>query len=148
MRAAGKSANAFAALREESAVLRQKEKKERALERKALVEANAERIHHTVPISVAMTMQHGYSWADISDDDEEDCGTASKLPGKQEENLEAYLSSSDEEASIEEEEGDEEDGNIDRISRVEQFDGDDCYPRLGDGRLNKLQENGTTQGNE
>lgn len=105
MRAAGKRTNAFAALREESAILKQKAKKERALERRARKEADAEQRASAAPVVaqvvVPVAVQTGLSWADIYDDDDEEEHEAMEKPV---EDLDAYLSS-----STEEDEGEEED---------------------------------------
>lgn len=127
MAPAGKTSNAFAALREESIVLKQKEKKERALERKARKEADVATtiVHQTIPVS-AVSLQHGSSWADMYDDDDED-EIAEVLPKV--EGLDAYLSSSDDDGSDDEDDDEHVDGetlpgdSISEQNKVNNVDG-------------------------
>lgn len=144
MRPAGKTINAFAALREESAILKQKEKKERALERKARKEAGSKIVHHAVPSSIpsstVMTLQHGYSWADISDDDDEE-NLAENKCSQEGDNLEAYLSSSEEEASDEDVEGND---PVDGRSNTNEQSDSGSTGRMSDKQQN-LYANGIQQ---
>lgn len=140
--ASGKSTtskNAYAVLLEESSVLKQKEKKERALERKQkkeadLVKASLENlgdlktstgvcISADQAAAALSVLNHTTSWADISDDDDEDDESDGfddprMIKTEDENNLDAFLSSSDEEEE-EEESANEDEDDVVEVNKVE-----------------------------